>query len=150
MLRKGIIAAAVLAFSAFPAWAVPTHLVILHTNDTHNHLLPFSTKGSKDIGGIARRATFVKGIRAKENLLFFDGGDVFQGTPSYTFFKGEADFKAFDQTGYDAVTIGNHDLDDGPANLLAQWKGRSFALINSNVFQNGQPLGIASKVYTVG
>ena len=53
-------------------------LTILHTNDTHGHLLPFSypsivpagselagLKVRRDIGGIARRATLVKRLRAE-------------------------------------------------------------------------------------
>ena len=58
------------------ATAQPVALTILHSNDTHGHILPFSYPDSagsgpelqglrvyRDIGGIARRATLAKRIR---------------------------------------------------------------------------------------
>ncbi|MGE5707097.1 MAG: bifunctional metallophosphatase/5'-nucleotidase, partial [Bacteroidota bacterium] len=149
MYRRGILALASTLFFSLPAWAVPTHLVILHTNDTHNHLLPFDTKRAKDLGGIARRATLIEQIRAKEKALVFDAGDVFQGTPTYTFFKGEADYRILDAIGYDATTIGNHEFDDGYGNVAKQWQGKRFPIINSNLCQNDKPLFTESKVFAV-
>jgi hypothetical protein len=98
--------------------------VILHTNDQHGHLLPFSypdrvSPGDdvaqmpvrKDIGGIARRATLVKQIRAREkNVLLFDGGDCMDGTPFSTEFLGKADYDAMNGVGYDFAVPGNHDF----------------------------------------
>ncbi len=59
-----------------PLIAQQVSLTILHTNDTHGHLLPFSypsvvspaselaaIKARTDIGGIARRATIVRRLR---------------------------------------------------------------------------------------
>ena len=98
--------------------------VILHTNDQHGHLLPFSYPDRvsaiddvaqmpvrKNIGGIARRATLVKQIRAREkNVYMFDAGDCMDGTPFSTEFKGVADYDAMNGTGYDYAVPGNHDF----------------------------------------
>ncbi|MDB5101618.1 MAG: hypothetical protein JWM80_6039 [Cyanobacteria bacterium RYN_339] len=104
-----------------PAFAEPVDITILHTNDTHDHLESFDTKNGKELGGVARRKTLIDQIRhAVKNVLVLDGGDVFQGTPLYTFFNGEPDYKAIRLIGYDGLTVGNHDLDNGLDNLEKQ------------------------------
>lgn len=103
------------------ALAAPTSITILHTNDTHAHLEAFDSRGAKDVGGIARRATLIKQVKqAEKAVLVLDAGDVFQGTPLFNFFAGEPDFITMQQAGYDAIAVGNHDLDNGIGNLLTQ------------------------------
>ena len=66
-------------------------LTILHTNDVHSRLDPFPMDGSKNagLGGVAARATIIKQIRQEtENVLLFDAGDIFQGTPYFNIYKG--------------------------------------------------------------
>lgn len=152
MIRRPLVALCVaavtalagLAWPGMPAWAVPTTLIILHSNDTHDHLVPYDTRKLKSLGGIARRATIIKKERSQnaDKVLVLDAGDTFQGTPIFNFFHGEADYAAMDAAGYDATTVGNHDLDDGLANLLRQHKGRRFRLINTNLVdeRTGKPI----------
>lgn len=113
-------------------------LTILHTNDIHSHILPFDESlVGKNVGGLARHYEFVNKIRNEvgtDNVLLLDAGDLFQGTPFYTFFKGEIEFKILSLIGYDAITLGNHDLDDGLSNLLNQLKHANFPLLCANVF----------------
>ncbi len=102
-------------------------LTILHTNDTHGHLLPFSypetyDRGSvlsrlqarRSIGGIARRAGLVNQIRKEPgaNVLLLDAGDICDGTPFSTEFRGEADVAAMNSAGYDAACPGNHEFNN--------------------------------------
>ncbi|MBI3039110.1 bifunctional metallophosphatase/5'-nucleotidase [bacterium] len=117
-----------------PATGTET-LTILYTNDTHSHLVPFDLPGfGKNIGGVCRREAFFRSIRASNRrVLILDGGDIFQGSPFYSVFKGEADVKAFSLCGYDATTLGNHDLDDGFENTLRQFSPASFPILSSNV-----------------
>lgn len=104
---------------ACPAWAVP--VTVWHTNDTHDHLEEFNSRHAPNVGGAARRATlFQRARREDPTPFFFDAGDVFQGTPLFTFFSGEADYRVMAALGYDAIAVGNHDLDNGLPNLLAQ------------------------------
>ncbi len=132
------------AWPGLPAWAAPTTLILLHTNDTHDHLTPYDTRKLKSLGGIARRATIIKKEQAQNagKVLVLDAGDTFQGTPIFNFFHGQADYETLDAAGYDATTVGNHDLDDGLANLLEQAKGRRFKLINTNLLDEatGKPI----------
>lgn len=149
MLKRAFLAATIWLVGTTGTFAAPVDLTILHTNDTHNHLLPFDSRNGKDLGGIARRAALIKQIKAQSpGTLVLDAGDVFQGTPIYTFYQGEADYKTMDQAGYDATTVGNHELDNGLANLLKQAKGRSFKIINSNMLDHsGKNLFLKSHVF---
>ncbi len=112
-----------------------TKLTILHTNDVHSRLEPFPANDSRypGMGGVAARAALIKEIRAKEeNVLLFDSGDIFQGTPYFNFFGGEPEMKLMSLMGYDASAIGNHDFDNGVDGLANQLKHASFPLICSN------------------
>lgn len=96
-------------------------LTILHTNDVHSRLDPFPDGTFKGKGGVAARAALIQQIRAsEEHVLLLDAGDMFQGTPYFNLFKGEAELKAMTMMGYDAGTIGNHDFDAGIENLALQ------------------------------
>ncbi len=119
-------------------------VVILHTNDIHSHLTPFDIPGTgKNLGGAARHYEFINAVRKNHpDALLLDAGDIFQGTPFYTFFKGEADIKSFSLLKYDATTLGNHDVDDGLNNLLKQLKHANFPMLCANVFykKNHKPV----------
>lgn len=111
------------------------HITILHTNDVHSHIEPFS-KSNADypgVGGVAKRYTLIEKIR-KENpdTLLLDAGDIFQGTPFFNFYGGELEFKLMSKLGYDAATIGNHDFDNGIDGLNAQLPNAKFSMLSSN------------------
>lgn len=110
-------------------------LTILHTNDVHSRLDPFPMDGSRNAGkgGVARRATLIQKIRQENpNVLLFDAGDIFQGTPYFNLYKGEPEILAMNRLGYDAGTIGNHDFDGGIDNMVTQFGKASFPLLIAN------------------
>ena len=111
------------------------NITILHTNDVHSHVEPFSKDHSEfpNKGGFERRATLISEIRRQNpNTLLFDAGDIFQGTPYFNFYGGEIEFKLMSMLGYDAVTIGNHDFDNGIDGLDKQLPNAKFDIISSN------------------
>ncbi len=116
-------------------------LTILHTNDVHSRIDPFPMDGSRNAGtgGVAARSHLINKIRKEEkNVLLFDAGDIFQGTPYFNLYNGEPEIKAMTAMGYDAGTIGNHDFDAGLENLHNQLaKHASFPLIICNYNFNG-------------
>lgn len=120
---------------ASDAFAEGKTVTILYTNDHHSHLLPADIPDfGKQVGGIARRHELIRSIRASEScVLLLDGGDIFQGTPFYSYFKGKTDLEAYSLCGYDATTLGNHEFDDGLGNLLEQYRHASFPLLCANV-----------------
>ena len=110
-------------------------LTILHTNDFHSHIDPFPKDAARNAGegGMAKRGAMIQQIRNEQkNVLVFDAGDIFQGTPYFNYYKGELELKLMTEMGYDAATIGNHDLDNGLEGLDAQMKNAGFPFINSN------------------
>ena len=110
-------------------------ITILHTNDIHSHLEPFSETdpryGGK--GGLNRISAFVKMIRKQNpNVLLFDSGDFSQGTPYYNYFKGEVILKLMSEMQYNVGTIGNHEFDNGIDSLSNVLDYANFPIVNSN------------------
>jgi 5'-nucleotidase len=96
-------------------------MTVIHTNDIHAHLSPFNKMGNKcaqkDLasktcfGGIARLKTVIDSVRReKENVYLFDAGDQFQGTMFYSYYKGNVTATYMNELAYDAMTIGNHEV----------------------------------------
>lgn len=110
-------------------------LVILHTNDTHSQIEPSekSSLATSDMGGYARRMGVIEKIRSEEkNVLLFDAGDYSQGSPYFNFFNGRIEIDALNRMKYDAVTMGNHEFDNGIDTLAAIIQNLRVPLISSN------------------
>ncbi len=108
-------------------------LTILHTNDMHSHIHPFTSGRNKGLGGMAQRAALIKQIREQEeHVLLLDAGDVFQGTPYFNFYGGELEFKLMSEMKYDAATLGNHDFDNGLDGLQKQLPHANFPFLIAN------------------
>ncbi len=89
-------------------------LTILHSSENHGHWEPFTQTIS--MGGIARRASAVNGIRAEGgNTLLLDSGDVAQGTLYFVQHRMNEAAQFYNALGYDAVCIGNHEFDLRPS-----------------------------------
>jgi 5'-nucleotidase len=143
-LAIGILSAAALAFSAGTALA-DFQLTILHINDLHSRLEPInksdSTCSAKEaeanecFGGIARIKSAIAGKRqqlAGANLLVLDAGDQFQGSLYYSTFKSGPVAEFMNGIGFDAMAIGNHEFDDGPAELDKLIGAVKFPIISGN------------------
>ncbi|MDQ5968277.1 MAG: Bifunctional metallophosphatase/5-nucleotidase [Cyanobacteriota bacterium erpe_2018_sw_39hr_WHONDRS-SW48-000098_B_bin.30] len=114
-------------------------LTILHTNDLHSHLEPFAERG-KTIGGMARLGHLIRTLRKESpNCLVIDAGDMFQGTPIFTHYRGEAEVALLNLMGYDIYTIGNHEFDEGAINLASQLAKARFDIINCNLDARALP-----------
>jgi len=126
-------------------------LTILHTNDVHARLVPYGVGGTSScvnnpnsnsvcISGAARLSTKIKEIRAQvDNSLLLDAGDQFQGTLYYNLFKSEPIAAVMNAMGYQAMTIGNHEFDDGPPELREFIDAVSFPLVSANISATAEP-----------
>jgi len=134
-----------------PAPAGPVPVTVLFFNDLHGHLLPFTVKqddGSKaEVGGIARMATIIRGVRDENagkgvKTLVVIAGDILQGTPLSTVFHGKPDVEALNQIGIDAMVVGNHEFDFGLQNFLDLRTLAQFPIISGNIVyrDSNQPL----------
>lgn len=112
-----------------------SRITILHTNDTHARLDPFPDNALQypGLGGIARRASLVKKIRAaEENVLLLDAGDVFQGTPWFDVYGGKVDLELMTEMGYDAMAVGNHEFDRGLEGFADAAQSAGFPILAAN------------------
>jgi 5'-nucleotidase len=129
-----------------------TLITVLHTNDTHSQIDPIleNDKTYAGKGGVARRATLVKRIRKENpNTLMIDAGDVCQGTPYFNFYRGEVEYKAMSLIGYDAGTIGNHELDNGVVSLAKALSFANFEIVSTNYDVRGSALESKVKTHLV-
>ncbi|WP_439184370.1 bifunctional metallophosphatase/5'-nucleotidase [Carboxylicivirga taeanensis] len=113
----------------------PVTLTILHTNDVHSHIDPFPANHSRwaDKGGFAHRASLINRLRSEqEQVLLFDCGDIFQGTPYFNKYKGRLEIELMNKMGYDAATIGNHEFDNGIEALAENLQRAQFPFVCSN------------------
>jgi 2',3'-cyclic-nucleotide 2'-phosphodiesterase (5'-nucleotidase family) len=142
---------------AFAQPVADVHITILHTNDTHGHLLPYSYPETydadsdvgklavrHDIGGAARRGVLVKRIRAEKDhsTLLIDAGDICDGTPFSTEYHGDADIAAMNAIGYDVACPGNHEYNNTLIQVRKMIAEAKFPLVsaNSKVKADGKPL----------
>ena len=95
-------------------------LRIVHINDTHSNLEPVnmtfyinSLKTSVNTGGYGAIASYIKFAKADSHILALHAGDAIQGTLYYNVSGGAASAEAFDLMGLDAMSVGNHEFDEG-------------------------------------
>jgi 5'-nucleotidase / UDP-sugar diphosphatase len=135
MLRKLMLLTSVLVLALVLATGAAAQdeefeLTILHTNDTHSHHEP----GSNGNGGVARQAAVQSQIIDEGgNVLLLDGGDRFTGTLFHQQYRGADQVQVMNALGYDAMTLGNHEFDDGDDVLAAFVDGVEFPVVTSNV-----------------
>ena len=143
--------AAVVLVLMVGAAAAEYRLTILHTNDFHARFEPINKYDSgcstddnaegKCFGGSARLVTAVDEARARaENSILVDGGDQFQGSLFYTYYKGRVAAEMMNKMGYDAMTVGNHEFDDGPEVLRGFMDTVDFPVLMSNADVSAEPL----------
>ena len=136
--------AAVLTITYTPNPAEWLDLTILHTNDYHARVDEYNRNGARCqpadaaagncIGGAPRLATVVNEVRAaKSNVLLLDAGDQFQGTLFYNVFRGDVLNETMNYLGYDAMTIGNHEFDNGPGVLASFIVSATFPVVSANI-----------------
>ncbi|MGC4025048.1 MAG: 5'-nucleotidase C-terminal domain-containing protein [Mesorhizobium sp.] len=121
-------------------------LNILHINDWHSRIESNnkyeSTCSAEEetknecIGGAARLITAINQERDKlkgQNVLLLNGGDNFQGSLFYTTYKGKAEAEFLNQMKFDAMTVGNHEFDDGEDALAPFLDVIQFPVLSANV-----------------
>ncbi|RUM97493.1 LysM peptidoglycan-binding domain-containing protein [Pseudaminobacter arsenicus] len=144
------LSASALSLSAGASFADYT-LNILHINDWHSRIesnnkyestcsAEEETKG-ECIGGAARLVTAIAERRMAldgQNVLLLNGGDNFQGSLFYATYKGAAEAEFLNLMKFDAMTVGNHEFDDGEDALAPFLDVIKFPVLSANVQANAQ------------
>lgn len=113
--------------------------VILHTNDVHGA-----------IAGYAYITALKADYEAKgAEVILVDAGDYSQGEVYVSDTKGLDAVEMMNVTGYDIVTLGNHEFDYGYAQLKANMTKADFKILCANVYgEDGTPIFDANYTYT--
>lgn len=132
-------------------------LRIIETSDVHGSFFPydFITRKPK-AGSIARVSSYVDSIRKLPDteVILLDNGDILQGQPTcyyYNYIDTKSENIAasvVNYLGYDAESIGNHDIETGHA-VYDKWiKEVKCPVIGANIIdtKSGQPY---VKPYTI-
>ncbi len=141
-----------LGLMCFSAPAQNKDLVIIHMNDTHSHLEPERKGELRGRGGVVERAAYIDSVRnvaGKKNVLLLHAGDWNQGTSYYTKFKGYLEVELLNAMKYDAISLGNHEFDNGLEDLAARLKKIKAPVLCANYDFTGTPLEKEVKPYTI-
>ncbi len=149
-MKRFLSVTAALALTAGMAQA-DFSLTILHTNDFHARFEPISkydgpcsaedNTAGECFGGTARLVNAIKDAKARtNNYILVDGGDQFQGSLFYTYYKGQMAAEMMNMLGYDGMTVGNHEFDDGPEVLAGFMSALEFPILMSNADISAEPL----------
>lgn len=121
-------------------------LVILHTNDTHSAIEPMRD----GTGGVLQRKAVFDSIRAKEkNVIAIDAGDIVQGSLYFKYFRGDVEYPLMDMLGYDIRILGNHEFDNGMADLAKKYKGAKGDKLSANYDFSGTEMDGVMKPYVI-
>ncbi len=120
-------------------------IAILETTDVHGSFFPYDLVDKTDANGsLAQAYTYIQQLRQQDSLsvVLLDNGDILQGTPVVYY----ADYvsktqqhplaKMMNFMGYDAETIGNHDIEAGHAVYDKYAKGINFPLMAANAIDS--------------
>ncbi|MBE2270199.1 MAG: 5'-nucleotidase C-terminal domain-containing protein [Anaerolinea sp.] len=151
MLRRSLLLAALIAMLILGASSASAQdvftLTLMHTNDTRASHLP----DQNDVGGAAREATVVTGIRAEvENSLLVDAGGRFTGSLFHRVYAGQDNVQIMNALGYQAMGLGSTEFDNGDATLAQFIQNVNFPVLGANIDASASPeLADLIQPYTV-
>jgi 5''-nucleotidase/2'',3''-cyclic phosphodiesterase and related esterases len=94
---------------------------IAFTTDVHGAIFPYDFVEQKArTGSLSQVSTYIKELRKSDpSLLLLDNGDMLQGQPTVYYYNfvdtttKHLQARVMNYMGYNAVTVGNHDLEPG-------------------------------------
>jgi len=116
---------------------------LVETSDVHGSFFPYDfINRSPKSGSMARVYTFVQGLRkeyGKDNIYLLDNGDILQGQPISYYYnyivpqKENIAASVLNYMGYDAATVGNHDIETGHSVYDKWFKELHFPILGANI-----------------
>ncbi len=142
---------AVLPMTRLAHGAAVHRLTLLHMNDFHSRHEPVDGAALGCVagkpgcfGGSPHLATALAQARAaaaadRRAVMLLDAGDQFQGSLFYTAWHGEVELAVMHALGTEAMAVGNHEFDNGPATLAGFVRGARFPVLSANVDASDDP-----------
>jgi len=151
LLRRQLLGS-ILALPALrpPAAQPVARATLLHVNDFHSRHEGAQENGAgcradrPCLGGSARLVGAVKATRATaqaegRGVLALDAGDQFMGSLFYTHHRGLAEAAIQQAWGCEAMTLGNHEFDHGPANAGRYIRALGLPILVANLATREEP-----------
>lgn len=122
-------------------------LRLIETSDVHGNYFPYDFIARQPwTGGLSRVAAYVaqqRAERGRDGIVLLDNGDILQGQPS-AYYYNYIDTTSvhlcatlLNYIGYDAGTVGNHDVEAGHA-VYDRWVAAcGFPVLGANVLKRG-------------
>ena len=147
MVFKGVIGICLLALVGCSVIQPSTDqfsVEIAHTNDIHaqvdsfnKYFQPCSPEDkitNKCFGGLSRVITAAKRLKEQNpDLVFLDAGDLAQGSFYFRIYKEELVSWFANQISYDALTLGNHDFDEGSSYVVKSLTAIKTPYVSANI-----------------
>lgn len=127
------------------------NLKVAYTTDVHGNFFPYNFITREPwSGSMARVVTAIDSLRTaagKDNVILLDNGDILQGQPSVYYYNYidtttlHPAARIYDYLGYDAATVGNHDIETGHA-VYDRWAAQTTTpILAANIIDNatGRP-----------
>lgn len=120
-------------------------LRVFATTDVHGVLMPFDLIENKPrTNSLAHVHAFVEQERAKNlyQVVLLDNGDILQGDPFIYYYNfidttgSHALARIMNFMQYDAATMGNHDIEAGPAVYNKLMRQAKFPLLGANIIDS--------------
>src|SRR6266576_1713601 len=111
----------------------PVRVTLLQVNDVYS----FAPVDGGTRGGVARVSTLRKQIlNETPHALFLLAGDTLSPSVESNTYKGKQMIEAWDASGLDYATFGNHEFDFGPDVLRERMRESHFKWLAANVIAN--------------
>ena len=137
-------------------------LTIMATTDMHQYLMPYDYMANEpnEEVGFSKVYTKIQEVRANnENTMLLSNGDVIQGSllgvhefQVDPLKEGETQtiIKAYNKAGYEAIAVGNHELQDYPMSFFEKANaGANFPFLSANIVMADNQDEYYVKPYTI-
>ncbi|XP_055919997.1 protein 5NUC-like [Eupeodes corollae] len=135
--------------------------LILHNNDMHARFEQTSVSGgkcsqeaentNKCYGGFSRTAHEIRKFRKEAKsggleVLYLNAGDTYTGTPWFTIFKDNITTTFLNKLSPDAISLGNHEFDEGVSGLIPFLYKAKFPILAANLDLSKEPEMLKAKM----
>ena len=146
MKKKTAALALVLSCLVSSAFAADySHLVIMHTNDTHGY-----DQRADGVNGMATVAALRKDFEAQgKQVLLLDAGDAIQDNNLVNLNKGKTAIDFMNAAGYDAMALGNHEFDYGADVTQQRIKQAHFPVMSANIIVDATGKPFTPKTHAI-
>lgn len=113
---------------------------VIALSDFHGWLLPLEPKGyPRYFGGVANLAGMLQHREklAKGEAIILDNGDMWTGPTESTLLRGESVIQAYNEIGFTAANVANHEFDFGLEVLRARIDEAKFPFLGANIVKAG-------------